>query len=334
MFFPPLHRREYRRRGKVLARSLKSQTLRLDRAFARANNHGMSAFAGIEAFVRVVEAGSFTTAAQRLQTAKSSVSEAVRGLEERLGVRLLDRSTRRVQPTEAGRAFYARCRRLLDEAAAARLEAQSLHEAPAGRLRVAVPECFAARHLVPGLASFLAAHPAVEIELSEAANFVRLVEDGFDLAIRVTETPASGLVVRRLATSRVIIVASPAYLAQHGEPVTPSDVVGHRCVGFAPLAWRDTWRLGAEKVSVRPILLTDNAETLRAAALAGVGLAALPDWSVTDALAAGLLQRVLPDITMPESGIFAVYPTNRLMTPKVRAFVDYVVAGLRARGVA
>lgn len=293
----------------------------------------MSAFAGIEAFVRVVEAGSFTAAAQRLQTAKSSVSEAVRGLEERLSVRLLDRSTRSVKPTEAGRAFYARCRRLLDEEAAARVEVQSLQDAPVGRLRVAAPECFAARHLVPGLASFLAAHPAVEIELSEAADFVRLVEDGFDLAIRVTEAPAPGLVVRRLATSRVVIVASPAYLAQFGEPATPSDVAAHRCVAFAPLAWRNSWRLGAETVSVRPVLLTDNAETLRAAAVAGVGLAAVPDWSVADALSSGQLQRVLPDATTPESGIFAVYPTNRLMTPKVRAFVDHVAAGLRARGV-
>jgi DNA-binding transcriptional LysR family regulator len=294
----------------------------------------MGAFAGIEAFVCVVEAGSFTAAAERLQTAKSSVSEAVRALEERLGVRLLDRGTRRVQPTEAGRAFHARCRRLLDEAAAARLEAQSLQEAPAGRLRVAAPECFAARHLVPGLAGFLAAHPAVEIELAEAAGAVRLVEDGFDLAIRVAEAPAPGLVVRRLATSRVIVVASPGYLAQQGEPVTPAEVARHRCVGFAPLPWRGTWRLGGETVAVRPVLLTDNTESLRAAALAGVGLAAVPDWSVADALAAGLLQRVLPDAATPESGIFAVYPTSRLMTPKVRAFVDHVAAGLRARGLA
>ncbi|WPB84860.1 LysR family transcriptional regulator [Sediminicoccus rosea] len=294
----------------------------------------MSAFAGIEAFVRVVEAGSFTTAAQRLQTAKSSVSAAVRGLEERLGVRLLDRSTRRVEPTEAGRVFYARCRRLLEEEAAARLEAQSLQEMPAGRLRVAAPECFAARHLVPGLASFLAQHPAVELELAESPGNVRLVEDGFDLAIRVVETPAEGMVVRRLATSRVVIVAAPGYLAQHGAPLVPGDVAAHRCVGFAPLAWRDTWRLGGESVPVRPVLLTDNTETLRAAALAGVGLAAVPDWAVADALAAGLLQRVLPDHRAAESGIFAVYPTNRLMIPKVRAFVDHVAAGLRARGLA
>lgn len=293
----------------------------------------MRAFLGIEAFVRVVETGSVTAAAERLQTAKSSVSETVRALEERLGVRLLDRSTRKVQPTEAGRAFYLRCRRLLQEEEAARLEVQALQEAPAGRLRIAAPESFVSRHLIPGLPAFLLAHPAIEIEFVEAAASVRLVDDGFDLAIRVVEAPAPGLVVRRLATSRVVIVASPAYLAQQGVPAVPQDVARHRCVGFSPLPWRDTWRLGAEAVAVRPVLLTDNAESLRAAALAGVGLAALPDWAVADALAAGQLRRVLAEHATPASAILAVYPTNRLMVPKVRVFVDHVVARLREHGL-
>ncbi len=293
----------------------------------------MTAFAGIEAFARVVETGSVTAAALRLQTAKSSVSESVRALEERLGVRLLERGTRGVQPTEAGRAFYARCRRLLDEEEEAQREAQALQQTPAGHLRVAAPECFAARWLVPALAGFFAAHPAVAVELVEAAGAARLAEDGFDLAIRVTETPAPGLVVRRLATSRVLIVAAPGYLARQGAPQAPADLTRHRCVGFTPLAWRDTWRVGGESIAVRPALLTDNTESLRAAALAGIGLVALPDWVVADALVAGALQRVLPDCETPESGIFAAYPTNRLMAPKVRAFVDHVAAGLRARGL-
>ncbi|MFC0385069.1 LysR family transcriptional regulator [Muricoccus vinaceus] len=293
----------------------------------------MRAFLGIEAFARVVETGSITAAAERLQTAKSSVSETVRALEDRLGVRLLDRGARKVQPTEAGRAFYARCLLLLREEEAARLEAQALGEAPAGRLRIAAPECFTARHLMPGLAAFLARHPAIEIDLVESAGAVRLVEDGFDLAIRVAEAPAPGLVVRRLATSRVVIVASPAYLAQHGFPAAPQDVARHRCIGFAPLSWRDTWRLGAEAVPVRPVLLTDNAESLRAAALAGIGIAAIPDWAVADALASGALRYVLPGCETPASGIFAVYPTNRLMVPKVRAFTDHVAAMLRERGL-
>jgi DNA-binding transcriptional LysR family regulator len=305
----------------------------LDMSFAPANNALMRAFLGIEAFIRVVETGSITAAADRLQTAKSSVSETVRALEERLGVRLLDRSTRKVRPTEAGRAFYLRCIRLLVDEEAARLEAQASQTAPAGRLRIASPECFTARHLMPGLPTFLSAHPAVEIEFVEAPASARLVEDGFDLAIRVTEAPAPGLVVRRLATSRVVIAASPGYLAERGIPAQPDDVAMHRCIGFSPLPWRDTWRIGEVSVPVRPVLLTDNAESLRAAALAGLGLGAIPDWAVSDALASGSLRRVLGGYDTPASGIFAVYPTNRLMAPKVRAFVDHVAAMLRDRGL-
>lgn len=251
----------------------------------------MAAFTGIEVFARVVETGSITAAAERLQTAKSSVSEAVRALEERLGVRLLDRSTRRVRPTEAGLAFYARARRLLEDAEAARIEVQALQEAPAGRLRVAAPEGFAPRWLVPAMASFLAANPAMEIELVEAAGQVKLVEEGFDLAIRVTTETRPGMVVRRLATSRVIIVAAPGYAAQHGMPDSPADLPRHRCVGFSPLPWRDTWRIGGEAVTIRPLLLSDSSESMRAAAIAGIGLVALPDWAVADALVAGTLLR-------------------------------------------
>ncbi|WP_156964130.1 LysR family transcriptional regulator [Muricoccus aerilatus] len=305
----------------------------MDTLFTPANNALMRAFLGIEAFIRVVETGSITAAADRLQTAKSSVSETVRALEDRLGVRLLDRSTRKVRPTEAGRAFYLRCLRLLADEEAARLEAQAWQATPAGRLRIASPECFTARHLMPGLPAFLSAHPAVEVELVETAASAQLVEDGFDLAIRIAEAPAPGLVVRRLATSRVVIAASPGYLAERGTPIKAADVAAHRCIGFSPLPWRDTWRLGENSVPVRPVLLTDNAESLRAAALAGVGLVAIPDWAVSDALASGSLQRVLQSYDTPASGIFAAYPTNRLMAPKVRAFVDHVAALLRERGL-
>lgn len=294
----------------------------------------MDSFAGMEAFARVVETGSFTRAAERLQTAKSSVSETIRGLEERLGVRLLERTTRRVRPTEAGTAFYARCRRILDEAAEARAEAQSLHNTQAGRLRIGAPDGFAPRHLAPAIAGFLAVHPAMEVELVESAAPARLVEEGLDLAIRITANPEQGLVVRRIATSQVIVVAAPGYLAAHGTPGMPEEVARHRCVGYAPLHWRDTWTLGDRQVAVRPRLLTHSSETLRAAALAGIGLTALPDWMVADSLAAGHLMRVLADFPAPGAGIYAVYPTNRLLTPPVRAFVDHLATNLRTRGIA
>ncbi len=294
----------------------------------------MDSFAGMEAFVRVVEAGSFTGAAAQLQTAKSTVSDTIRALEERLGVRLLERTTRRVRPTEAGQLFYARCRRLLDEAGTARAEARAFQQTPTGKLRVAVPESFAETYIVPGLAGFLARFPSVVIELEFAARHVRLVEDEFDLAIRIVETPEPTLVVRRIGTSRVIIVASPSYLAAHGTPARPSDLAHHRCVGIAaPLSWHETWRVGEEAVNVQPALLVSTAEALRAAAVAGIGLVPVPNWVVADALAVNQLTQVLPDHQTPSSGIYAVYPTNRLLTPVTRVFVEHIVGDLRAKGI-
>jgi DNA-binding transcriptional LysR family regulator len=241
----------------------------------------------------VVETGSFTAAAQALQTAKSSVSETVRAREERMGVRLLDRTIRSVRLTEAGAAFYRHCRRLIGDMDSARREAQAAHKTPAGRLRIAVADAFAERYIVPGLPAFLASHPTIEIELVEATVAARLLDEGIDLAIRIVEKPEANLVVRRIATSRVIIVGSPAYLAQHGAPQRPRDVLGHRLVGFTPLAWRHTWQLGKETVRVRPNELTNSSSSLRAAALAGLGLTALPEWLVADARVSGQLTRVL-----------------------------------------
>jgi DNA-binding transcriptional LysR family regulator len=301
--------------------------------FATSNNNRMEPFAGIEAFARVVETGSFTGAAERLQTAKSSISETVRALEERLGVRLLDRTTRSVRPTEAGLAFYARCRRLLDDAEAARAEIQAAQDRPVGLMRIAAPDGFAERYIVPSLTGFLALYPGIDFELVESASAAKLVDERIDLAIRIVDAPEQTLVVRRIGTSRVVVVAAPAYLATAGTPQKPADLAHHRCIGFAPLVWRDTWVLGGEAVGIRAKLLTDSTEALRAAALAGVGIAALPEWMVADALASGALARVLGDYAAKPSGIYAVYPTNRLMTPKIRLFVDYLAHDLRARGL-
>lgn len=219
------------------------ETIFLDRLFATANNAAMEKFAGIEAFARVVESGSFTAAAKQLQTAKSSVSETVRALEEALGVRLLDRTTRRVRPTDAGLAFYARCRRLLEEADNARAEAQALHAGPVGKLRIGAPDGFAPHYLVPSLTGFLGEYPGIEVEFVEAMALAKLVDEGLDLAIRITRAPEDGLVVRRIGTSEPVVVAAPSYLATYGTPVQPPDVARHRCVAFAPMHWREscTW---------------------------------------------------------------------------------------------
>lgn len=309
------------------------ETAVLDRLFAGANNGGMHDLAGIEAFVAVVERGSFTAAAKALQTAKSSVSEAVRALEDRMGARLLGRTTRSVAPTEAGAAFYRTCRRLLDELATARAEAQTRHKSPTGTLRVAAPDGFAPRFIVPGLPSFRAAHPAIDIDLIEGASAARLIDERIDLAIRIVAKPEPSLVVRRIATSRIVIVAAPSYLAAAGTPTEPRDVSRHQLIGFSPLDWRESWRLGKETVKVTPKLLTNATESLRAAALAGLGLAAVPEWLVADAIVAGQLATVLDGHPAPAGGIYAVYPTNRLLTPRIRTFVDHLARDLRARGL-
>ncbi len=293
----------------------------------------MDSFSGFEAFVAVVERGSFTAAAASLQTAKSSVSETVRALEDRLGVRLLERTTRRVRPTAAGADFYRHCRRLIDEAQAARREAQAAQKEPSGRLRIGTPDGFAERHVVPGLATFLARYPTLDIELVEAAGTADLVAAGLDLAIRVVERPEPKLVVRRIGTQRVVLVAAPAYLSAAGTPQAPRDLLAHRLVGFSPLSWRDTWRVGRETLAVRPRLLTDSSESLRAAALAGLGIVALPDWLVGDALVSGQLVQLLPKERLPSGGLYAVYPTNRLLASRVRLFVDHLARDLKVRGL-
>lgn len=306
----------------------------LDRPFATVNNAAMERLAGLEAFVRVVETGSFTRAAADLQTAKSSVSETVRALEDRLGVRLLERTTRHVRPTDAGRLFHARARRALDDLGAAQDEVRAFQGTPAGTIRVAVPESFGERFIVPGLSPFLAAFPGVSVELVSDARHVRLVEDEFELAIRIVGSPAPTLVVRHIGSQRIILVGTPGYFAAEGIPAVPADLSRHQCIGMAaPLPWHDVWRLGEHRITIASRLVANTGEALRAAALAGLGVAAVPDWLIVDALASGHLVRILEGYETLVSGIYAVYSTNRLLTPVVRSFVDHLARELCARGI-
>ena len=292
----------------------------------------MDSFAGIEAFAAVVERGSFTAAATALQTAKSSVSETVRALEERMGVRLLERTTRRVRPTEAGAAFYRHCRRLLDDLASARNEAQAAHKQPAGRLRIGAPTASPSATSCPASAPSSRAIPPSTSSWSRRAA-ADLVEQGLDLAIRIVEKPEPRLVVRRIATERIVIVGAPIYIAVAGAPIKPRDVLHHRLIGFTPLAWRDTWRIGKETIAVQPRLLIDTTEFDARRGSGRLGLAAVPEWLVVDALVAGQLTRVLGEHATPSGGIYAVYPTNRLLASRVRLFVDHLARDLRQRGL-
>lgn len=292
---------------------------------------------GMKVFVRVVDEASFTRAAQALRLSRSSASEKVRELETALGVRLLQRTTRRVGVTEAGRAFYARSRRTIEEAEAARREAQALSRAPQGRLRVGAPEMFARLFLVPALSAFLRRYPSISVELVESARAANLVEEELDVSIRIAGTLEPGLVARRIGSSRVVICASPDYIRDHGAPPSPDAVQAHACIGFAPLAWGRLWTFARDgqtrRIDITPRVMCTGSESLLACARAGLGLAPLPNWAVIDDVAQGRLVPVLTDWPTQERGVYAIYPSNRQVPAKVRAFVAHIARELKAQGL-
>jgi DNA-binding transcriptional LysR family regulator len=283
---------------------------------------------GIAAFALVVETGSFTAAAQRLKLSKSAVSAHVQRLEERLGIQLLHRTTRRVATTEAGRAYHQYCVRILADAEAAEQAASALHREPRGTLRISAPDTFGWMHVAPAIAPFRQRFPEIAIDLRLEERHVNLVDEGRDLAIRIGTLPDSPLIVRKLAPSRIVLCAAPHYLRRHGEPASPLDLRTHAGLCFPPL-WRDGhWHLAAkqreERVPVAAAIVTNSAEVLRASALGGAGIAMLPTWVVADDLRGGTLERVLPGWAPPASFVHAVYPGNRRMSAKVRSFVDHL----------
>jgi DNA-binding transcriptional LysR family regulator len=283
---------------------------------------------GIAAFARVVDSGSFSAAARRLGISKSAASAHVQRLEERLGIRLLNRTTRRLSVTEAGAAYYRHCARILAEAEAAEQAAGALQREPRGTLRISAPDSFGWMHVAPAVPAFLKRYPDLGVDISLSPAHVNLVDEGLDLAIRIGVLEDSPLVVRKLAPSRLIVSATPAYLKEHGTPREPDELARHNCLCTNLLPWGDEWRLtgkrGEVRVAVGGSFRSNNAEMLRAAAIDGVGIALLPTWAVFEPLRTGALRRVLDAWEPPASTIYAVYPGNRLMSMKVRAFVDHL----------
>jgi DNA-binding transcriptional LysR family regulator len=281
------------------------------------------------AFARIVEAGSFSAAARELGRSKSSVSKRIARLEDRLGVRLLNRTTRRLSLTEAGRSFYEGCRRMLSEAEAAERAVAHLSGAPRGTLRVNVAMSFGVLHVAPALAGFMRRYPELSVELVLDDREVDLVEEGFDLGVRIRALPDSSLIARRLAPSRRFVCAAPSYLEAHGAPEAPEDLPRHACLLYSYQAQRSVWRLGGpageRRVGVSGRLTANNGGALRNAALAGLGLAFLPSFIVGEDLRRGRLRRVLPDWRDADDiAVHAVYPAGRNLSPKVRVFVDHL----------
>ena len=288
--------------------------------------------AGMAVFARVAEAKSFSGAARRMGVSKSAVSKQVAQLERSLKARLLNRTTRRLSLTEVGAAFYEHCARMLAEAEAAELAVTRLYAEPRGVLKVTVPAAFGHLHIAPAIPDFITRHPDVAVQIVMNDRTVDLVEEGIDVAIRMTREQAPNVVARRLAPVRWAVCAAPGYLKQHDAPRMPRDLDRHNCLFYSFLEssseWRFTSKDGEAAVRVTGNFTVNNSEGLREAVLKGLGIALLPTFTVGADLRERRLQQVLGEYRAHGTfgnEVYAVYLPNRYLSPKVRAFVDFFV---------
>ncbi|WP_437815044.1 LysR family transcriptional regulator [Sorangium sp. So ce1078] len=285
-------------------------------------------------FMAVVDEGSFIAGGQAMGLTRSAAGKAVNRLEDRLGVRLLNRTTRALSLTEEGRVFYDRGLQILAAVDEAEASVAGSSGTPRGLLRLTVPDAFGRLVVLPLLRKYLEAWPDIQVEVSFTDRQADIVEEGFDLAVRIGEAPQdTRLVSRVVARYKAMLCASPSYIAERGEPLNIDEVAGHDCLIFSSRNRRQSWRfLGDDgawvKAQGRSRLRLDSGEALRDAAVAGLGIAFLPDFLVAEDLAAGRLQQVLPDLQAEEVKIVTIYPTRRLLEPRVRRFIDLMVEEL------
>jgi DNA-binding transcriptional LysR family regulator len=296
--------------------------------------HGMDKFQEMRAFVSVVSEGSFVRAADALNLSKTAVSRLVSDLESRLGSRLLQRTTRKLSLTQEGEVFLDRCKELLDGLEEAEAELNVHTSEVIGQLRVNVPVTFGLMHLAPLWPQFMSQHPKVTLEVTLADRLVDLVDEGYDLAVRIARLPSSSLVSRPLAATRMVLCASPEYLRRHGTPMHPSEIAHHSVVTYTLLATGDQWEFeGPDEtvhVKVRPRMRTNSGDTCCAAAIGHHGIVLQPSFLVGPHLVSGALIEVLPQYRSIELGIYALYPSRKHLTPKVRALVDFLVQAFDA----
>jgi DNA-binding transcriptional LysR family regulator len=293
----------------------------------------MSKIQQMSSFVAVVDAGSFIGAAQATGASKAAVSRHVGELERRLDVRLLNRTTRRLSLTEEGRMFFERAKELLESID----EAESLLTLragePRGTVRVNAPLTFGALHLAPLWGPFADANPQVSLDITLGDRVVDLVDEGYDLAIRITAIPDSTLIARKLASTRVVLCASPAYLAKRGVPAHPHELAQHAVISYSYWSTRDEWHFsgpdGAVSVRIGPRIHTNNGDTCRRAALADQGFILQPDFIVGEDLRRGDLVEVMPSYRSIELGIYAVYPSRKHLPLKTRRLIEHLSNALR-----
>lgn len=269
-------------------------------------------------FAAVAREGSFTRAARQLGITKQTASERIGRLEERLGVRLLERTTRRLRVTSAGGDYYERCSAIAAQIEEANREVQQLQLEPSGLLRVSAPVLYGRRFLAPVVADYLRRYPRTRVELTLADRRVDLLEEGFDLAIRIGVLDDSSLAVRKLGEGHLYYLASPAFLAAHGAP-TPARLGELRCVGTRPV---ETWKLGGTELKIEPVLIVNDLEIACEAAIAGLGIARLPSLVCRDAVARGRLRVLFGSAPPSASPVYAVFPSRRHLPVKVRVFLD------------
>jgi DNA-binding transcriptional LysR family regulator len=292
----------------------------------------------MQTFNAVVDAGSFVKAADALGLSKAAVSRYVVDLESRLGVRLLHRTTRRLSLTDEGQVFYARCKELLAGVAEAEDEITSRSDSASGLLRINAPLTFGNLHLAPLWGAFRSQHPKVRLDVTLSDRLVDLVEEGYDVAIRIATLESSTLVSKRLSTTRMVLCASPQYLEQNGVPTHPHELVQHAVISYSYWSTRDEWKFegpdGPVSVKTQPCMHTNSGDTCRAAALAHQGVILQPTFLVGTDLAAGSLVELMPGYRSLELGIYAVYPTRKHVSAKVRALVDFLALHFAGRGPA
>ena len=288
----------------------------------------MDRLGSMECFVAVVEAGSFVGAADNLHVSKAAVSRAIIELEARLGARLLQRTTRRLSITEAGRAYYDRCKQILAEVEEADSAVGEVTGHPVGKLRINAPFSFGILHLAPLWGPFMSRYPDVEIEVDLSDQQIDVVNEGYDVVVRISRMRDSTLVYRKLATTRIVACATPDYLASHGWPANVEALADHAVIGYSYAADGDTWHFvtadGPREVITRPRMRANNGDVLASAAVAGLGVVTSPTFIVSDLIATGKLQTILDDFRRPAIGIYAVYPPGRLLPRRLRVFTDFL----------
>ena len=283
-------------------------------------------FEDLRTFVTVVQGQGFNAAAERLGLVKSAVSRRIRDLEERLGVRLINRTTRRLSLTDTGQELYFRALKILADLDEAEGFATTGAQEASGRLRITAPATFSIHCLAPMLGEFMLRHPNLSIDLQVEDRIVDIVAEGYDLAIRISQLKDSTLIARQVASVRHVCVASPAYLAAHGRPQTPQDLRAHRGIAYSNVEDSHYWRFGSGEVGEpQTALAMDNGDAIAEAAISGYGVAYLPTFIVHRAIEAGSLEIILADFMRPPIGMYAVFPSARNVPAKVRLFIDFAV---------